>query len=128
MTVFGIHCNSFIVYLFDWKLVDLMGFFYQQKVRVQKIGRVSEVLCAWARPISIVRAVCPGLIVFSIVTKLFYYRLSAFLWNSKLCNCLCSSFSSSCHSSSLNGNTGNSKQKIILQTIKQLKQFTYLVL
>ena len=41
-----------------------------------------------------------------------------------LCNCLCSSCY--CFSASFIGNTGNSEQKIILQTIEQLIQYTVL--
>ena len=51
MIVFGIHCNFFIVSPIQLKICRSNIFFTRQEVRARKIGRVSEVLRAWACPI-----------------------------------------------------------------------------
>ena len=64
MTVFGIHCNFSNDLPIRLKTCrsNVSFFFARQNVRAQKIGRVSEVLRAQARPIGIGRTICPGLI------------------------------------------------------------------
>ena len=63
MAVFGIHCNFFIVLPIWLKACRSNDFllFTRQNVRARKIGHVSEVLRAWARPIGIGRTICPNL-------------------------------------------------------------------
>ena len=63
MIVFGIHCNFFIVLPIPLKTCKYNGFLFSKKqnVHAQKIGRVSEVLRAWARPIAIGHAIFSGL-------------------------------------------------------------------
>ena len=55
-------CNLFITLPIRLKACRFNGVFLTfQDVRARKIGRIWEVLRAWARPISIVRAIFPGL-------------------------------------------------------------------
>ena len=64
MIVFEIHCNFFIVLPIRLKTCrskEFFKIFYKANKRARKIGRVSEVLHAQARPIDIGRAICPGL-------------------------------------------------------------------
>ena len=51
MIVFGIDCNFFIFYLFDWKLVDLMIFSFLQGKMWRPKDRVR--LTDFARPMPI---------------------------------------------------------------------------
>ena len=63
MTSFGTHCNFFIalsIRLKTYRSNDFL-FFARQNVRARKIGRVSGVLRARARPIVIGRTICQGL-------------------------------------------------------------------
>ena len=62
MIVFGIHCNFFIflpIRLKTCRSNNLL--FLQGKMKKRKIGRVSEVLRAQARPIGMGWAICPSL-------------------------------------------------------------------
>ena len=59
MIVFGVHCNIFIVLAIRLGNCrsNVFFIFTRQYVRAQKIGRISEVLCAQARPIGIGHAI-----------------------------------------------------------------------
>ena len=78
MIVAGIHYNFFINLLIRRKICRFNGFlfFAGQNMRARKIGHVSEVSWAWARPIGIGCTICPVLNTRKLSEGYIFYHYS----------------------------------------------------